>query len=112
MVSLAGRERTRRFEGVLSLPAEVSAPHDTHAVIEIKGGTAVLSPGARARLTDVDADGMPDFEPLDGDLYLESSGAGMRGRLGTMSVDVDGGMTLRRTGSGYSLEPSHGDYTP
>ena len=108
VVSLSGREFTKRFEGSVSLPAEVSAPSNTHAVIELRGGTAVLSPGARARLTDSDADGMPDVEPLDGDLYMESSGTSMRGRVGTMSVNVDGGMTLRRTGSGYVLEPSHG----
>ncbi|MCA8917374.1 MAG: hypothetical protein KDB90_18445 [Planctomycetes bacterium] len=101
-------QRTSRFEGNVSLPAQISAPADTHAVIEVKGGTAVLSPGSSARLTDVDADGIPDIEPIDGDMYLESAGANVRSRYDGMAISVDGGLTLRRTATGYDAEPSHG----
>jgi hypothetical protein len=107
LLSLQGREVTSRFEGELSLPAEVSAPADTYAVVEVKGGTAVLSPGARARLDDTDLDGLPDFEPIDGDLYLESTG-GMQSRVGSVNLNTQGGVTLRDTNEGYRAEPSHG----
>ncbi|MCB9892935.1 MAG: hypothetical protein H6839_00630 [Planctomycetes bacterium] len=106
--SQQGSQRTNHFEGSVSLPAQISAPSDTHAVIEVKGGKAVLSPGARAQLTDVDADGIPDIEPIDGDLYLESAGANVRSRYDGMTISVDGGLTLRRTKTGYDAEPSHG----
>ena len=106
--SQKGTQRTHRFEGSVSLPAEIKAPANTHAVFEVKGGTAVLSPGASARLTDMDADGIPDIEPMDGDIYLESSGANMRSSVDGINISVDGGLTLRRTATGYEAEPSHG----
>jgi anti-sigma factor RsiW len=93
LVSLKGREVTNRFEGELALPAEVAAPADTYAVVEVQGGTAVLSPGARARLADADADGLPDFEPIDGDLYLEG---GMQSRVGTINFDTQARRNPRR----------------
>jgi anti-sigma factor RsiW len=105
LLSQSGREVTNRYEGQLALPAEVAAPANTYAVVEVEGGTAVLSPGARARLSDIDADGMTDFEPIDGDLYLEG---GVHSRVGTISLNTEGGVTLRRTGDGYTAEPSHG----
>lgn len=108
LTSQQGEQLTRRFEGSISLPAEVAAPSNTHAVVEVKGGTAVLSPGARARLTDADADGIPDIEPIDGDIYLESAGANVKSRIDGVSLSVDGGLTLRWTGAGYDAEPSHG----
>jgi hypothetical protein len=107
LLSQQGISRTSRFEGELSLPAEVAAPADTYAVVEVKGGTAVLSPGARARLNDTDLDGLPDFEPIDGDLYLESNG-GMQSRVGAINLNTQGGVTLRHTSEGYRAEPSHG----
>jgi anti-sigma factor RsiW len=86
LTSQAGSERTHHYEGNVSLPAEITAPAETHAVIEVKGGTAVLSPGARARLTDADADGIPDLEPIDGDLYLESAGASVSAWTASVSA--------------------------
>lgn len=100
-------QRTRRFQGDVKLPVEISAPSDTHAVIEVGGGTAVLSPGSRARLADVDADGFADLEPVDGDLYLESND-GFRGRVGDVRMNVHGGVMLHRTPQGYRAVPSHG----
>ncbi|MBZ0137754.1 MAG: hypothetical protein K8I27_15420 [Planctomycetes bacterium] len=105
-LELAG-QRTRRFQGDVKLPAEIAAPADTHAVIEVGGGTAVLSPGSRARLADVDADGFADIEPVDGDVYLESSN-GFRGRVGDVRMNVRGGVMLHRTPQGYRAIPSHG----
>ena len=105
-MELAGK-RTRRFQGDVKLPAEFAAPADTHAVIEVGGGTAVLSPGARARLADVDADGYADLEPVDGDVYLESNN-GFRGRIGNRALNVHGGVMLHRTSQGYRAVPSHG----
>lgn len=105
-MQLAGK-LTRRFQGDVKLPAEVAAPADTHAVIEVGGGTAVLSPGARARLADADADGQPDLEPVEGDIYLESNN-GFRGRVSDRAVNVHGGVILHRTPEGYRAVPSHG----
>lgn len=105
-MQLAGK-LTRRFQGDVKLPAEFAAPADTHAVIEVGGGTAVLSPGARARLADADADGQPDLEPVDGDVYLESNN-GFRGRISDRAVNVRGGVILHRTADGYRAVPSHG----
>ncbi|MCB9932262.1 MAG: hypothetical protein H6841_02450 [Planctomycetes bacterium] len=108
LASPKGVQRTSRFEGSVTLPAEVKAPAGTHAVLELQGGTAVLSPGASARLTDADLDGIPDIEPMEGDLYIESAGPGVRSRVGSVDLNVDGGLTLRRTADGYMAEPSHG----
>lgn len=104
----SGTQRGKQFDADFALPTEISAPADTHAVVTVNGGSVVLSPGARARLVDGDADGMPDFEPIDGDLYFESSGRGLRSRVGGINLNVDGGLTLRRTLDGYVAEPSHG----
>jgi hypothetical protein len=108
LASPKGVQRTSRFEGNVTLPAQVKAPAGTYAVLEVQGGTAVLSPGASARLTDADLDGIPDIEPIDGDLYIESAGPGVRSRVGSVDLNVDGGLTLRRTSDGYMAEPSHG----
>lgn len=108
VVSGANRQRGLQFDGDFALPAEISAPANTHAVVSVNGGTVVMSPGAKARLVDGDADGTPDFEPIDGDLYFENSGAGMRSRVSGVNLNVEGGLTLRRTPDGYVAEPSHG----
>lgn len=108
LASPQGVQRTSRFEGSVTLPAQVKAPAGTHAVLEVQGGTAVLSPGASARLTDADLDGIPDIEPIDGDMYLESAGPGVRSRVSGVDLNVEGGLTLRRTAEGYMAEPSHG----
>lgn len=110
----ANNQRTATvLDARVSLPAEVQAPANSHAVIKVGNGTAVLSPGSRARLADVDADGTPNFEPVEGDLYLESRGGTVRSRIGTRNGSVDvqlsrGGVTLRRTEGGYTAMPSHG----
>lgn len=110
----ANNQRTATvLDARVSLPAEVQAPANAHAVIKVGNGTAVLSPGSRARLADVDADGTPNFEPVEGDLYLESRGGTVRSRIGTRNGSVDvqlsrGGVTLRRTEGGYTAMPSHG----
>ena len=108
-LELSGR-LTRRYQGNVALPTEVAAPVDTHAVIEVGGGTAILSPGSRARLADVDADGHADLEPIDGDVYLEGND-GFRGRVGNVRMDVRGGVILHRTPAGYRAVPSHGGTT-
>lgn len=108
LASPKGVQRTNRFEGSVALPAEVKAPAGAHAVLEVQGGTAVLSPGSSARLTDADLDGIPDIEPIDGDLYIESAGPGVRSRVSGVDLNVEGGLTLRRTADGYMAEPSHG----
>lgn len=106
----------RRASGVdlveeVSLPAEVRAPKGSHAVVKLGRGTVVLAPGAAARLLDVDADGGPEMEPVDGDLYVESAGdAPVRTRLRpdlTMNVR-DAGVTLSRGEGGYVARPSFG----
>ncbi|MCA8912293.1 MAG: hypothetical protein KDB82_11360 [Planctomycetes bacterium] len=102
------KQRGKQLDGDFPLPAVISAPSDTHAVVSVNGGTVVLAPGAKARLLDADADGTPDFEPIDGDLYFENSGNGMRSTVDGVNLDVDGGLTLRHTANGYLAEPSHG----
>ncbi|MBE7490336.1 MAG: hypothetical protein HS108_01025 [Planctomycetes bacterium] len=104
----AVREETS-VQGAVILPATVQAPADTHAVLQVGGGTAVLPPGARARLSDVDADGVPNLEPVDGDLYLESGDRQVSSRVHNVPLRVRrGGLTLRRTGTGVVIEPSFG----
>lgn len=106
----ANRQRTETsMDAQVSLPAEVQAPANAHTVIKVGNGTAVLSPGSRARLSDVDADGTPNFEPVEGDLYLETRGGQVRSRIGTVDLRLSrGGVTLRRTEGGYTAMPSHG----
>lgn len=102
----------KRIQGRVALPATVAAPADSHAVLRVGQGTVVLPPGGRARLSEVDADGVPDVEPLDGDLYLESGSRPLRTRVADVAVRVqDGGVTLRREGSVYVAQPSHGAAT-
>jgi hypothetical protein len=102
-------QRGKQLDGEFPLPAVISAPAETHAVVSVNGGTVVLAPGAKARLLDADIDGTPDFEPIDGDLYFENSGNGLRSRVDGVDLDVEGGLTLRHTPDGYLAEPSHGD---
>lgn len=104
----AGNTRHRHYQGRLQTPAQVRAPAGTHAVIQTGGGTVVLSPGATARLSDADADGMPDVEPIDGDIYVEGRKGAVRSRVADIGLSVNGGLTLRHTHQGYMAEPSHG----
>jgi len=92
-------------------PVTVRAPQDSHAVVQLGEGTAVLAPGSSARLDGMDALGQPDVEPMDGDVYLESwARTKVRSRVQRVPVSVDkGGVTLRRTETGYRAEPSYGD---
>lgn len=106
----AGAVSEGNVSGKVILPATVQAPADTHAVLQVGGGTAVLPPGARARLSDVDADGVPNVEPIDGDLYIESGERQFSSRVHDVRLRVRrGGMTLRRTESGVVVEPSFGN---
>ncbi len=93
----------------IALPADIAAPADTHAVVKIGNGTAVLSPGARARFTQR-PEGV-SMQPLDGDIYMEADADSvMDAQVSDVSVSVEkGGMTLRRRGCEYFAEPSHGN---
>ncbi|CAG0959695.1 hypothetical protein PLCT2_00682 [Planctomycetaceae bacterium] len=101
----------KNFKGDLILPAEISAPADTHVVINVGNGTAVLPKGARARLST--NKGRLALEPLDGDLYLESDADGLvDASVSDVSVSVQkGGVTLRKQGKQYFAQPSHGQAT-
>lgn len=109
----AGAVREQKdVRGRVILPATVHAPADTHAVIQVGGGTAVLPPGASARLTDLDADGVPNLETVEGDLYLESGDRKVRSRVNNIRLSVrKGGITLRRADRGMVIEPSFGEAT-
>jgi hypothetical protein len=102
--------RMRRVDGQLAVPAHLKAPESRHTVIQVGRGTAVLAPGASARLSDVDADGTLEFEPVDGDLYLDGwARSAMKSRVADVAISVDGGgLMLRRTPAGYHAEPSYG----
>ena len=101
----------KSFKGDVILPAEITAPSDTHVVLNIGSGTAVLPKGAKARL--VANDGRVSIVPVDGDLYLESDADGvMDATVSDVSVSVQkGGVTLRKQGEKYFAEPSHGKAT-
>jgi hypothetical protein len=80
-------------------------------VIQLGKGTAVVAAGASVRLSDADSDGVPDIEPVEGDLYLDSWA---RGRINTRVKDVSvsvngGGVSLTRSGGGYVAKPLYGD---
>jgi len=108
----AGTVQEGNVQGKVILPAIVQAPANTHAVLQVGGGTAVLPPGAKARLNDIDADGVPNVEPLEGDLYLESSDRQVSSRVNDIRLRVRrGGLTLRRTENGVMVEPSFGAAT-
>jgi hypothetical protein len=91
-------------------PLIVRAPVDTHAVVQLGRGTAVLGPGASARLAVLDNNGMLDVEPVHGDLYLESwARSRVRSTVGQVPVAVEqGGVKLQRTGQGYLAVPAYG----
>ncbi len=105
--------RNRGMDGQLSLPAQVRAPADSHATLQLGKGAVVLQKGARVRLSDVDADGVPDVEPMDGDIYLESwAQTKVRSKVDQVKVSVDrGGLSLRSTPEGYVASPSYGGAT-
>ncbi|MBX3460281.1 MAG: hypothetical protein KF696_10040 [Planctomycetes bacterium] len=101
--------RERRLDGEISVPAEVRAPADSHATLQLREGSIVLKPGARVSIT-ADADGLPDVAPMDGDIYLEGWGRSqVSSRVDKTPVKVDrGGLTLRSTPQGYMAQPSYG----
>jgi hypothetical protein len=103
--------RNRRVDGQVAVPAVLTAPAGSHAVIQLGKGTAVVAAGASVRLSDTDADGVPDIEPVEGDLYLDSWARGrMSTRVKNISVSVNGGgMSLTRSGGGYVARPLYGD---
>ncbi|MCC7510777.1 MAG: hypothetical protein IT464_15545 [Planctomycetes bacterium] len=105
--------RNHGMDGQLSMPAEVRAPADSHATLQLGKGAVVLQKGARVRLSDVDADGVPDVEPMDGDIYLESwAQTSVRSKVDKVKVSVDrGGLSLRSTPQGYVASPSYGGAT-
>lgn len=108
----AGTVSEGNVSGKVILPATVQAPADTHAVLQVGGGTAVLPPGAKARLSDVDADGVPNVEAIEGDLYIESGDRQFSSRVNDVRLRVRrGGFTLRRTVEGIVIEPSFGAAT-
>ncbi|MBK9974748.1 MAG: hypothetical protein IPP14_08235 [Planctomycetes bacterium] len=95
--------------GQVILPATVQAPADAHVLVRVGGGTAIVPPGATVRLSDVDADGVPNLESVDGDLYLESGDKQVSTRVNNVRLSLRrGGMTLRRTENGVVAEPSFG----
>lgn len=101
--------RQTSVSGRVILPATVQAPADTHVLLRVGGGTAIVPPGATVRLSDVDADGVPNLESVDGDLYLESGDRQVSTRVNNLRFSLRrGGMTLRRTDKGVVAEPSFG----
>lgn len=106
-----GVTREKTVERQVALPAEVQAPADTHAVVRVGGGKAVLSPGAKARLS-AKGEGVT-LQPLDGDVYMEADADGvMDAQVADVAVSVKkAGVTLRRRGNQYRAEPSHGETT-
>ncbi len=103
--------RNRRVDSQVAVPAVLTAPADSHAVIQLGKGTAVVAAGASVRLSDTDADGVPDIEPVEGDLYLDSWA---RGRINTRVKDIrvsvnGGGVSLTRSNGGYIARPLYGD---
>jgi hypothetical protein len=111
-VADAGATVTNKsFKGDVILPAVISAPADAHAVVKVENGTAVLPKGAKARLSA--NDGRLMLEPIEGDLYLESDADGLLdASVSDVSVSVQkGGVTLRKQGSQYFAQPSHGQAT-
>jgi hypothetical protein len=102
--------RASEFHRQMAGPLIVRAPLDTHAVVQLGRGTAVLGPGASARLEALDADGILDVEPLGGDVYLESwARSRVRSTVGQVPVSVEhGGVKLQRTDGGYRAVPAYG----
>jgi anti-sigma-K factor RskA len=101
----------KSFKGDVILPAVISAPANSYAVVKVENGTAVLPKGAKARLAATN--GRLTLEPIEGDLYLESDADGLvDASVSDVSVSVQkGGVTLRKQGEKYFAEPSHGQAT-
>ncbi|MHC4839520.1 MAG: anti-sigma factor family protein [Planctomycetota bacterium] len=113
---VSGEDATLEHDGqreVLSskqqveLPVTIESSGSAHTTVRAGDATLVLEPGARARLNDIDADGVADIEPLEGDIYVESSGA-VKTRVSDNELKTHGGVMFRHQDSAYLAEPSHG----
>ncbi|MCF6228618.1 MAG: hypothetical protein L3J82_08185 [Planctomycetes bacterium] len=103
-----GQRRSMKTTQQVELPIVIESSATTHTTIRAGDATLVLQPGARARLLDIDADGVADFEPLEGDIYIESN-RNVRARFSDTTLETKGGLMFRQQDSAYLAEPSHGE---
>lgn len=103
-----GQRRSMKTTQQVELPIVIESSATTHTTIRAGDATLVLQPGARARLLDFDADGVADFEPLEGDIYIESN-RNVRARFSDTTLETKGGLMFRQRDLAYLAEPSHGE---
>ncbi|MEE9312888.1 MAG: hypothetical protein V3V10_10825 [Planctomycetota bacterium] len=103
-----GQRRSMKTTQQVELPIVIESSATAHTTIRAGDATLVLQPGARARLLDIDADGVADFEPLEGDIYIESN-RNVRARFSDTTLETKGGLMFRQQDSAYLAEPSHGE---
>jgi hypothetical protein len=100
------RHLSDRHDGAFVLPVRLAAHADSHLLLRVDGGSAVLAPGAVAVLR---ADGASlELELLEGDVYLE----GLPGRAlvagRELSLSPFTGVLVQREDGQYRAAPSHG----
>lgn len=102
-----GQRQPMKTTQQVELPIVIESSEAAHTTIRVGDTTLVLKPGARARLLDIDTDGVADFEPLEGDIYIESN-RNVRSRFSDTMLETTGGLMFRQDDSAYWAEPSHG----
>ncbi len=101
----------RELDASIRVPATLTAPANTHVVVQLGGATAVLAPGASVRLSAAGADGQPGLELVSGDLFLDSWGRSrVESRVRDVQVSLNtGGLVLRGDNGVYTAAPAYGD---